>query len=131
MSTNKFAVDAGDLKVLSEEEFLKGANKIYTNEKPYAYCVRNKYCTHCDPMTKQVAEQLAKKIFESFFTNGFQETTFKKVLANFSSLCEKILIHGVVLTKEIYFCAKVTFVDLIATSFPSFELQEDLLDSVF
>lgn len=129
MSSDKIGVDANDLEILKEEEFLEGSKVIYG--KKYTYCKNNVYCHFCDPKDEKIASAIAKKIFESFLAEKYSEELFKKILANYSALCEKIISKRVLLTKQIYYCSKVIFLDIIVNKYPNCGIDESIIKMHF
>ena len=101
---DKFVWRDGDLKVISKEEFEESAVKYQFKTD---ICAKNVYCKQCDKAQKAVAEQIAGHIFQVFFVDQpYDESIFRRVMQNLSSLCKKVIGQKCVLTKELYYCIK-------------------------
>lgn len=115
-SKNRFVADGEDLILVTNEEFISEASKVY-NSKPIKDCELNTYCLSCDNKIKTIAQELSNKIFESYLKNEFDNEIFNNILLNYANLCKKILSEKISLTKRIYYCSKIQFVELIRSKY--------------
>lgn len=117
MANEKFIWEQDDIEFVDETEF-KDTATLYATEisKPYLICELNTNCLLCDEDDQDIAKKLATTIYENFFKgNDKDKTLVGKVLKSYISLCQKLLPKDIVLTKQLYCCAKMHFLNLLTT----------------
>lgn len=115
MANDKFIWQKGDIRLVDESSFKNNA-KLYSvdESKPYKYCFLNSACVECDEEDQSVAVSLAQKVYDSFFaTSNADEALLQKVMKSYVNLCKKILPGDMVLTKQLFCCAKMKLFDLL------------------
>lgn len=115
MANDKFIWQKGDVKLVDESSFKNGA-KLYSvdESKPYKCCALTSVCVECDEEDQSVAISLAQKVYDSFFaTSESDEVLLQKVMKSYVALCKKVLPADIVLTKQLFCCAKMKLLDLL------------------
>ena len=103
-NNDKFIWKSDDIKIMTEAEFSE--NAIMYNSKT-GICAKNVHCVKCDNDQKRIATQIASNIFNTFFVSQpYDESIFRRVMKNLSSLCKKATEGKCALTKELYYCIK-------------------------
>ena len=114
MANDKFIWQQGDIEFVDEADFNKEAT-LYDLEgsKPFSTCALKKDCLLCDEEDQKIAVLLANKIYSSYFNDNKKDADLLgKVLKSYISLCQKLLPQEIVLTKELYCCAKMHFLNI-------------------
>ncbi len=115
MAEDKFIWQKGDVELVDESAFKKGATLYNTNnDKPYRCCEVISRCLECDEEDQSIAIVIAQKVYDSFFaTSNGDEVLLQKVLKSYVNLCKKVLPEDIILTKQLFCCTKMKLFDLL------------------
>lgn len=128
----KFIWKAGDLKIMTEEEFRRTAAAQYAPpDTACDLCRRVPGCPGCQPQRKEKAQALAQRVFLGYFADPkADDALFRRVLQGLTGILQKYCGEKTVLTKELYHCTKVLLVHLVMekTAIP---VTPAMLDAMF
>lgn len=125
MENDKFIWQKGDIRLVDESSF-KNSARLYNSDvsKPYRCCYLNSVCVECDDEDQNIAVSLAQKVYDSFFVaSNANEALLQKVMKSYVSLCKKSLPNDIVLTKQLFCCAKTKLLDLLLKNGKFSEVQ--------